>query len=65
MMSETKTNLPVFITSDWGKIFGFVWHNQGYCTPTGFSGYWDESTKRTWTIMPKGIFPFVRFDRVK
>ena len=51
-------DLPVQITSDWGKVFGFVWHNQGALDPRGLTGWIDLSSHKTWIVFPKPRFPF-------
>lgn len=52
------TDLPIEITSDWGRVFGLVWHNQGCLDPRGLTGWIDLSSRKTWILFPKSRFPF-------
>lgn len=49
---------PIQITSDWGKVFGLVWHNQGCLDPRGMTGFIDLTSLKTWIVFPKKTFPF-------
>lgn len=57
---QIQPDLPIQITSDWGKVFGIVWHNQGALDPRGMIGYMDFSFSKTWILFPFKKFPFVR-----
>lgn len=48
------------VTSDWGKVFGFVWHNQGALDAKGMVGYMDFSSNKSWVLFPSSKFPFAR-----
>jgi hypothetical protein len=52
------TDFPIEITSDWGRIFGLVWHNPGSLDPRGLVGWIDVSSRKTWVLFPKTKFPF-------
>jgi len=53
-------DLPIQITSDWGKVFGLVWHNQGCLNPRGLTGWIDLTSQKTWIVFPIKSFPFFK-----
>lgn len=52
------TDSPIEITSDSGKIFSLIWHNQGSLDPRGFTCFIDLTSLKTWIVFPKKTFPF-------
>jgi hypothetical protein len=57
---QIQPDPPIQITSDWGKVFGIVWHNQRALDPRGMIGYMDFSSNKIWILFPSSRFPFAR-----
>lgn len=59
-MALSELDHPIQVTSDWGRIFYFVWQNQGYQDPRGFSGFFDVTFYKAWAVFPFHHFPFFK-----